>query len=216
MLGARLSAVMAQDAHQTGACYRIRSLYFDTPEDACMEENEAGVDQRRKFRIRLYDPAAGSMRLEIKEKQSGYTRKTSCVITRAECGRLMAGEIPDAFGARSALNALRLQMLTRLMRPAAVIEYERSAFVCPVGNVRVTFDRCIAASSNLQDFLSPGVARCVPLLPDGLHVLEVKYDELLPDFIAQALELGTLEPCAFSKYYLGRLAIRGEFPLAAL
>ena len=111
------------------------------------------------------------------------------------------------------LNALRVRMQTHLLRPKAVIEYERTAFVHPTGNVRVTFDRQIAASACTQCFLDSGVPHLVPLLGGGMQVLEVKYDELLPDFIAQALELGTLEPCAFSKYYLGRLALRGEFPV---
>ena len=212
VLGARLSAVMAQDAHQTGACYRIRSLYFDSLSDEGMAENEAGVDLRRKFRIRLYDPACESMRLEIKDKLHGYTRKTACTITRAECASLMAGELP-ALGERRVLNALRVRMQTHLLRPKAVIEYERTAFVHPTGNVRVTFDRQIAASACTQGFLDGSVPHLVPLLGGGMQVLEVKYDELLPDFIAQALELGTLEPCAFSKYYLGRLALRGEFPV---
>ena len=52
-----------------------------------------------------------------------------------------------------------------------------------------------------------------PVLPAGLHVLEVKYDEFLPDVIAQQLEIGKLRKTAFSKYYLGRLAVQGEFPV---
>lgn len=204
---------MAQDAHQTGESYMIRSLYFDTFDDTGMDENESGVDLRRKFRIRHYDPAGETMRLEIKDKVHGYTKKTSCALARAECQALMAGEIPSALGSRAPLNALRIQMLTNLMRPKAVIEYDRSAFVHPTGNVRVTFDQNIAASDAIENFLSPAVCGFVPLLPTGMHVLEVKYDELLPDFIAQLLELGSLQQCAFSKYYLGRMAILGRFPL---
>jgi len=41
-------------------------------------------------------------------------------------------------------------------------------------------------------------------------VLEVKYDEFLPDYIAGTLELGNLQRTAFSKYYLGRKAINGD------
>ena len=51
-----------------------------------------------------------------------------------------------------------------------------------------------------------------PILPAGQHVLEVKFDEFLPDYVAQALELGQLRQTAFSKYYLSRLALPG--PLA--
>ena len=213
LLRARLSCAMAQDAHQTGESYPIRSLYFDTFDDAGMDENESGVDLRRKFRIRHYNPASEAMRLEIKDKVHGYTKKTSCPLSRAECTAIMAGSTPAAFGSRAPLNALRIQMLTNLMRPKAIIEYERTAFVHPTGNVRITFDRNIAASKATEDFLSPSVRGFVPLLPAGMHVLEVKYDELLPDHIAQLLELGNLQQCAFSKYYLGRMAILGRFPL---
>ena len=213
LLRARLSSVMTQDVHQSGEFYTIRSLYFDTFDDACMEENESGVDMRRKFRIRLYDPANETVRLEIKDKIHGYTRKLSCSLSREECSSIMAGDTSMMLGDRAPLNALHLLMHTVHMRPKAIIEYERTAFVHPTGNVRVTFDRNIAASRILDDFLSPHVAGYVPLLPSGMHVLEVKYDELLPDMIARQLELGKLRQTAFSKYYLGRLAVGGEFPI---
>lgn len=94
-----------------------------------------------------------------------------------------------------------------------MIYYERTAFVYPVGNVRITFDRNIMASRNPEDFFCPHPQSLVPVLPTGLHVLEVKYDEFLPKFLFDRLEIEDLTPCAFSKYYLGRLAIRGEFPI---
>ena len=73
----RLKAVMKQDIHQLGDCYTIRSLYFDDINDNCMKENDAGVDQRKKYRIRIYDPNSDFIRLEIKEKQRGVTKKYS-------------------------------------------------------------------------------------------------------------------------------------------
>lgn len=94
-----------------------------------------------------------------------------------------------------------------------MIEYERTAFVYPGGNVRVTFDRNIMASRACGDFFDERVSGMTPVLPEGLHVLEVKYDELLPDHIARQLEIGNLRQTAFSKYYLGRLAVRGQFPM---
>ena len=99
------------------------------------------------------------------------------------------------------------------MEPKVIIAYERTAFVHPSGNVRITFDRNIMASRNREEFLEDRVSGMVPVLPAGMHVLEVKYDEFLPDTIAQQLEIGKLRKTAFSKYYLGRLAVRGEFPI---
>jgi hypothetical protein len=85
--------------------------------------------------------------------------------------------------------------------------------VHPSGNVRITFDRNIMASRCCGEFLEERVCGMTPVLPAGLHVLEVKYDEFLPDVIAQQLEIGKLRQTAFSKYYLGRLAVQGEFPV---
>jgi len=214
LLAGRLSAVMQKDVHQDGDCYEIRSLYFDDVWDRCMDENEAGVDQREKYRIRIYNASADLIHLEIKEKCSGFTKKRSCDLSLEESRQIMEEKIPFAFDGREPLNRLLLQMRCAKMRPKAVISYERTAFVHPTGNVRITFDRNIMASRICGDFFETYVGGMTPVLPTGWHVLEVKYDEFLPDYIAKQLEIGKLRQTAFSKYYLGRLAIRGDnFPL---
>ena len=43
-----------------------------------------------------------------------------------------------------------------------------------------------------------------PVLPVGQQLLEVKYDEYLPDFIYRSLMLPNLRQTAFSKYYICR------------
>ena len=213
LLSARLKNVMSADIHQDGDCYEIRSLYFDDAWDRCMDENEAGVDQREKYRIRLYDPRSDVIHLEIKEKNSGLTKKRSCDLSREECMQIMEGTLPLKIDDRAPLNALQVQMRCSKMEPKVIIAYERTAFVHPSGNVRITFDRNIMASRCNEEFLEDRVSGMVPVLPAGMHVLEVKYDEFLPDVIAQQLEIGKLRKTAFSKYYLGRLAVQGEFPV---
>lgn len=203
---------MEQDAHQSGGCYEIRSLYFDDAWDRCLEENESGVDHREKFRIRIYDAGTDVIHLEIKEKFRSLTRKTSCDLSEEECRQILEGELPLALDKRAPLNRLKMQMRCVRMEPKVIIAYERTAFVHPSGNVRITFDRNIMASRCLEEFLENRVCGMTPVLPAGLHVLEVKYDEFLPDAIAQQLEIGKLRQTAFSKYYLGRLALEGSFP----
>lgn len=214
LLAARLDGVMEKDIHQQGDCYQIRSLYFDDLRDSCLEENDAGVDYRKKYRIRTYDPATGFLRLEIKEKKNGLTKKISCPLASDEYGRLVQGDPVSFDEKRIALNELLLQTKCTSMRPKVIISYERTAFVHPTGNVRITFDRNISASGDWEDFLLERVPDSVPVLPAGMHVLEVKYDELLPDVIRRQLELGKLRQTAFSKYYLGRMAVDGEFPVS--
>lgn len=212
VLGARLKALLPPDPHQKNGAYTIRSLYFDDFQNTCLRENEAGVDDRRKFRLRLYNADASRVQLEVKEKLHGKTRKISCLLSREECEAVLAGQPPAIQKDTPAqLNLLSLAMRTAGMAPKVIVEYERTAFVGRLGNVRVTFDRNVAASNAVTGFLQPHVP-LTPVLPAGQHVLEVKFDEFLPDPVAQVLELGDLQQTAFSKYYLSRLALPG--PLA--
>lgn len=211
ILSKRLEMIMQKDIHQTGNCYTIRSVYFDDIIDSCMDENDAGINYRKKYRIRTYDTINSPIKLEIKEKKNGLTKKSSCELTRNECDILFENFHDIDIGKRKELNQLILQMKCSRMRPKTIVEYERTAFVHPIGNVRITFDRNIVASKRYNDFFADEVEQRIPLLPTGYHVLEVKYDEFLPDIIAKQLEIGKLQRIAFSKYYLGRLAINGEF-----
>ena len=210
VLAAKLKTVMKPDLNQKGEAYVIRSLYFDDIWDSCMEENESGIDDRSKLRIRTYTHDAEKLYLENKEKLRGYTKKSRNVVSRQECFDIMDGKTLP-FGERNVVNQLSLAMKTRHLRPKAIIEYERSAFVHPLGNVRITFDRNITASRCCEDFLCKDVKQRTAVLPAGMHILEIKYDEFLPDVIAQLIEDGNLTQTAFSKYYLGRLAVEGEF-----
>lgn len=213
LLAGRLSSVMSRDIHQEGSSYEVRSVYFDDAWDRCLDENEAGVDQRQKYRIRTYGADSQVIHLEIKEKVSGLTRKESCGLTRQETKLLINGTLPLTLGDRKPLNLLQMQMRCSHMEPKVIISYERTAFVYPAGNVRITFDRNITACDACTDFFQHRIWGAVPVLPSGMHVLEVKYDELLPDFVAKQLEIRTLRQSNFSKYYLGRLAMQGEFPV---
>ena len=64
VLGARLKVLLPMDKHQTGSAYAIRSLYFDDLQNSCLRENEAGVDDRRKFRLRLSNGSAERIQRE--------------------------------------------------------------------------------------------------------------------------------------------------------
>ena len=184
--------------------YNIRSLYFDDFEDRYMMENEAGTDPREKFRIRIYNHSADRISLELKKKVRGKTQKISCRITEEQCRTMMAGEIPEpGKDAPAVFQKLCLLMKTRLMRPKVIVEYDRTPYVYALGNVRITLDENIRASGRADLFLDENVP-CRPILPAGQHILEVKYDEFLPDYIYRTIQMENLRQTAFSKYYLCR------------
>lgn len=204
----RLGALMRLDPNQRGKeSYHIRSLYFDDVADNCFHANAEGLDYRKKFRIRIYNRSDTRILLEIKYKIHGMTKKESCPLSREQCRILMNGGLPACYtDSPPPLKQLCLAIRTTCMHPVAIVEYERTAFTAPAGNVRITLDRNIAGSRYTGRFFD----KALPLLPvmeQGKHILEVKYDEVLPSYIAAALDTGRLEQTAFSKYCACRLRL---------
>ncbi len=205
MLKVRLQGLVSLDTHvgESGV-YNIRSLYFDDIYDTCYRENEAGTDPREKFRIRIYDHSSERISLELKRKVRGKTQKLSCLLTEEQCRGLMEGEIPVLQeNSPALLRKLCLLMQTRHMRPKVIVEYERVPYVYPHGNIRITMDENISASNRTDRFLERQIP-LRPILEAGQHILEVKYDEYLPDGIYRTIQSGNLRQTAFSKYYLCR------------
>lgn len=199
----RLMPLMHEDRHQKGGVYNIRSLYFDDFYDTCMHENEDGIDNRKKYRIRIYNGSDHVIKLEKKIKVRGMTRKISTGIDKEKCLIYMKGEtlIPNK-DSTDLEREFYAEIKMDGMHPVSIVEYERTAFVDFRGNTRITFDRNISGSEKIASFFDKPVL--TPLLPKGKHILEVKYDELIPEYLLQVLDIGSLQRTAFSKYYLSR------------
>ncbi len=205
VIEARLNGLLTRDLHAgPDGAYNIRSLYFDDYEDRCVRENEAGTDPREKFRIRIYNHSPSQISLELKRKERGKTQKLQCPLSEKQCRELMAGKIPEiSKDSPPLLNKLVLEMRTRLMRPKVIVEYERVPYVYPLGNVRITLDENIRSSGRVDLFLEDQIP-LRPVMPSGQHILEVKYDEYLPDYIYRVVQIENLRQTAYSKYYLCR------------
>ena len=205
MIQGRIHHLIPLDSHAgENGMYQIRSLYFDDYYDRCYYENENGTDPREKFRIRIYNGKTDKISLELKKKERGKTLKLSCPLTEEQCRILMSGEVlPEDSGYPPVLQKLLLLMKTTLMRPKIIVEYDRVPYVYRLGNVRITLDKNISSSSAIDTFLNPTIHKR-PIMPAGQHVLEVKFDEFLPDYIYHTLQLRNLRQTAFSKFYLCR------------
>ncbi len=201
----RLTPLMRRDKHQgSREYYSIRSLYFDDAEDSGYEDTFAGVSERRKFRLRIYNGDASFIHLEIKSKRNGYTHKDSCEITDEQCRTLMRGGLlPFSTADPEPLRLWNIEMRTNLLRPRIIVEYKRCAFVEPTGNVRITFDEELGFSPITGVFLQPHLS-LLPVSAEHRHLLEVKYDQLLPDAIANTIQMDRLRRTSFSKYTICR------------
>ena len=96
VLLARLSAVMQPDSHAVGGTYRIRSLYFDTPDDRALREKLDGVNEREKFRVRYYNGDLSYIVLEKKSKLGGLCAKQSCRLTPEEAQKIVEKKLSPA------------------------------------------------------------------------------------------------------------------------
>lgn len=205
ILRERAAAVMLPDSHaDAGGGYHVRSLYFDTPYDDCCFENESGVDNRHKYRIRVYGQDSPVISLEIKSKLYGMTLKESCRITREEFEALIS-DLP-LFPSGQQPDALRKFLIARerfVLRPKVIVDYDRIPFVYPDGNVRMTLDMNLCSSNHTELFFEKHTdAR--PVLSEGQELMELKFDEFIPGFLLNALSLSGLRRTSFSKYYLCR------------
>ena len=201
----KATGIMSKDNHtMADGSYYIKSLYFDDYDNRCFYENENGTNPREKFRIRYYNGDIGFLRLEKKVKINGMTRKLSCAITKEQCEIFMNGSIPDVDDSMpESMKLLFTEMRLQKMVPKVIVAYRRIPFVYPIGNVRVTFDKELCSSTQVKDFLSNEVA-FRPVLAAGCSVLEIKWDEIIPPFIKDYMQMDGLQWTNFSKYYLCR------------
>ena len=203
ILRARIQGLMKIDPHAISGQYAIRSLYFDDQYNRCYYENENGHDPRAKYRIRIYNHQDSVIHLERKHKERNKTRKLSCELTRDLADQLISGEMGNPSACPQLVQELIADMLGNRMHPVIIVDYDRIPYVYPLGNVRVTFDTSISSSKELHRFFEETITKR-PVLPPGMQLMEVKFDEYLPDVIHRALQLNTLQQTTFSKYYLCR------------
>lgn len=204
LLSRRLSAVMKHDenADEQGNYY-VRSLYFDDVYNTAFHEKLSGINHRSKFRIRMYNFDTGYITLEKKQRSDGMSLKHGVRLTLEECESILSGDISWMRESKIPLLFELYRKMTAGMKPRSIIEYQRQAFVCPAGNVRITFDKHICASSDVSSLLRPvRILSGVPL--DSFAVLEVKYDAFLPMHIRNIMQDGRLQLQSVSKYVLGR------------
>ena len=205
LLRDRLKRTMRRDSHvDKNGEYRVRSLYFDTPGDKALREKIDGVDRREKFRVRRYIGADDHLVLEKKSKIHGLCYKKSCCLTREELELLQGGALKwMALDGRELVRELYTKMKNEQLRPKTIVDYVREPFVCPAGNVRITFDRDIRTGLFSTDFLSDDLPTVKA--GDEIVLLEVKYDEFIPDHIVHLLQLEGRRASACSKYALCRV-----------
>ena len=201
----KLKAIIPQDSNagQNGE-YKIRSLYFDNADDKALWEKLSGVNMREKFRIRCYNDNYDFIKLEKKCKFNGLCSKVSEIITKDEVMRIINGDVNWMLDAdRPLLSELYVKMKTEQLRPKTIVDYTREPFVYKAGNIRITIDRDIKTSIRNINMLDPNVPMVTA--EGNLMILEVKYDNYIPSFISDIINIDNRQTSSFSKYVVSRI-----------
>ncbi|MBQ3278538.1 MAG: polyphosphate polymerase domain-containing protein [Clostridia bacterium] len=167
--------------------YHIRSLYFDTVYNTALYDKIDGVQNRDKYRIRIYNFSDKIIKLECKTKVGSLISKRSLSIPKLLCEQLMSGDPTGLETTRSGLlNDVYREMTVNLLRPAVLVDYVREAYLHPAEEVRITFDKQLRSGLGSHDLFNPYVPT-VPPLDNNEIILEVKYNRVLPPYIRDLL-----------------------------
>ncbi len=207
LINHNLKNLVSIDKHCENEYYTISSVYFDTYNKTSYRQVKDGISNRWKYRIRYYDYKDTYIKLEKKHKVNNLTNKSSIRISKKEFRDILNNKIKIKPNNPPLLNEFIMKMKTELLRPVICIEYDRIPYVFKLGNVRITLDYNIRYTNRFNNLFSKN--KRVYYLKD--KILEVKYNELIPDFIRFRLELNHLEQTSYSKFNNCLDSLNGRF-----
>lgn len=197
-------AEVDRNASENGI-YHIRSIYFDNFNDKALMEKINGYNNREKFRIRFYNHNHSFIRLEKKSKSNGLCYKSSAPLTKEDCKKILNGDIEFLRDSdKDVLKEFYCKLKYQCLKPKTIVDYTREAYIYKAGNVRVTVDSNIKSglySTNIFDSDLPTLG----LVNDNPIILEIKYDNFLPDIIRDLIQTNIRSQTAVSKYAACRL-----------
>ena len=185
-----------------GESYKVRSLYFDSPDDTDYYDKQGGELKRKKIRLRIYDVNDNYAKLEIKAKNDIHQLKESLLISKDDAKKIINGDYECLLEKNSDLANRLYVYLRNGYRPKVIIEYDRLAFITST-TTRITFDYNIKKSNDFDNFYSKDINYFTLTNPCEI-VLEVKFDRFLEPYISKILSKYEARFQSVSKYVMGR------------
>lgn len=197
----KLNEVLTIDRCEDG--YLIRSLYFDSIEDNDYYDKLGGEINRKKIRLRIYEPNPKYVKLEIKSKYDTHQLKRSIVIDKNTAAELIKENYDVLLNyndetAKEAYTILR----KGLYKPKVIIEYQRIAYMTGT-TTRITFDFDLRSSTNIDSFFDEEI-NYNNLSNKTDVVLEIKFDRFLEPYLSNILSSYGTRFESVSKYVMGR------------
>ena len=174
-----LDKLLTPDAYGGYNGYTVRSVYFDSITNEDYKAKTDHEDEKKRIRVRVYDPDDKTAKFELKRKSFGRELKESVVISREDAKELLDRnyEVLLNYKEPTAEYAYEL-MKTRMYRPVSLIEYDRRAYTHENFNTRVTMDNNLRYCDHYYDLFSHNV-NFHSGMPKDYTILEIKYDRFL-------------------------------------
>jgi hypothetical protein len=193
--------------------YTVRSIYYDSPDMHFYHEKLDGVKTRKKLRIRSYSQVDGTCSdrvwFEIKRKVNRLSLKERASIPLEQLDIVLQESIPAAilddldFRARTVLDKYKYNMRSRGLKPIVLVIYEREPFVGrDRPSNRLTLDRKMRSGFNPTSsdlFTNDGLRQ----IETDRFVLEMKFDDRMPAWMARIIQELNLRSQAYSKFCVG-------------
>lgn len=201
ILSRKLKHILSKDVYtDENWQYSVRSLYFDDTYNSGLYDKESGIENREKYRIRIYDMKDSIIKLEKKSKLGQYTCKESTMLSRRDAERILAGE---TYMLRDSKNTLLrnfyCDIIIKLLRPAVIVEYDREVYYHPAGNMRITLDKYLRVGLNSSDLFSIKIPT-IGVLENNSIIMEIKYDKFFPVTLRDILGIPMRQKVSISKY----------------
>ena len=153
--------------------------------------------------MRIYNRSTEHIIMEIKNRFQDRISKQSCRLNVEQALELIEGELPHVQKDNDVLMQFYHEMNQKLIKPTVLVEYDREAYVHPMGNVRITFDKNLRSGGSRIDLFHPSPCS-ISVHSTEQMILEVKFDGFLPAFLRKVLSQQLIGPQTISKYYLCR------------
>lgn len=167
--------------------YFIRSLYLDDIYNTAFVTKISGVDNRKKYRIRCYNGSDSVIKFECKSKYNNRIRKVSFSITAEQYRMFMDGDYDFLKSIDHPLAASVYSLVKGVgLSPSVIVDYDREAYIHPLSNTRLTFDKHLRAGISSFELFDEDMVT-LPIFSNDSVIFEIKYNDYIPAHIVDMI-----------------------------
>jgi SPX domain protein involved in polyphosphate accumulation len=185
--------------------YTVRSIYLDTHDYKCYYEKLDGLHTRKKFRIRGYNTQDENNQIffEIKRKNDNFISKSRAGMYYQDLHEVLKNTMnaPNLIErGEDDFEYFYYYYQLRHLEPKVLVVYDREPFECKFGSkLRITFDKNLRSKS-VDNYLYLYDESNLRNVYRTEFVFEVKFFQVLPQWINRVLGKYDLTRLAVSKY----------------